>query len=153
MNTVSHSKLFSAHRTLDTLKVDPPHLSWRDQPSAFRADVIKRRLHLFEIDLPSARHGSDHSNGRIIRCAMAKPYEVDVLKLIELTQNAMIHALTLQEMYQEGLQPEDYDRLHAKHENLMSAKFQLLRSSVDNPEAFSKAVGDFQRIDPKTRPH
>jgi hypothetical protein len=25
--------------------------------------VIKRRLHLFEIDLLPARHGPDHSNG------------------------------------------------------------------------------------------
>jgi hypothetical protein len=84
--------------------------------------------------------------------AKPKPYAVDVLKLIDFTQNALIHGLTMQEMYQEGLQPEEYDRLHAKHENLMSEKFRLLRSSVDNPEAFSKAVGGFQRIDPKTRP-
>ena len=83
---------------------------------------------------------------------MDKPYAVDVLKLIDLTQNALIHALTLQEMYQEGLKPEEYDLVHAKHEKLMSGKFQMLRSSVDNPEAFSRAVGGFQKIDPKTRP-
>lgn len=83
---------------------------------------------------------------------MARPYRLDILKLIDLTQNAMIHALTLQEMYQDGLQPEEYDRLHSKHETLVIEKFQLLRSSIENPEAFSKAVEGFQTIDPKTRP-
>ena len=57
MNTVSHSKLFSAHRTLDTLKVDPPHLSGRNQPSTFRAYGIERQPHLFEINLLPAGHG------------------------------------------------------------------------------------------------
>jgi hypothetical protein len=83
---------------------------------------------------------------------MGKPYAADVLKLIEFTQNALVHALTMQEMYQEGLKPEEYDNLHSKHEDLLSEKFQLLRSSVENPEAFSKAVEGFQKIDPKTKP-
>jgi len=61
MNTVSHSKLFSAYRTLDTLTVDAPHLSGRNQPSTFRAYRIERRLHLFEIDLPGAWHDLGYS--------------------------------------------------------------------------------------------
>jgi hypothetical protein len=83
---------------------------------------------------------------------MPKPYAADVLKLIDLTQNALIHALTLQEMYQERLESAEYDHIHTKHENLMRERFQILRSSVENPEAFAKAVEGFQRIDPKTRP-
>jgi hypothetical protein len=34
-------KLFSAHRTLDTLKVDAPHFGGRNQASAFRAHFIE----------------------------------------------------------------------------------------------------------------
>ena len=80
-----------------------------------------------------------------------KPYAVDLLKLIDLTQNALVHALTLQELYQDGLPPEKYDTLHSKHEDRLSERFQLLRSSVENPEAFSKVVADFQKIDPKKK--
>jgi hypothetical protein len=47
----------SAHRTLDTLKVDAPHIGRRNQSSAFRAYRIERRPHLFQIDLSRAwRH-------------------------------------------------------------------------------------------------
>jgi|HubBroStandDraft_6_1064221.scaffolds.fasta_scaffold08282_4 hypothetical protein len=47
----------SAHRTLDTLKVDAPHIGRRNQSSAFRAYRIERRPHLFEINLLTAGHG------------------------------------------------------------------------------------------------
>jgi hypothetical protein len=84
---------------------------------------------------------------------MAQAYAMDVLRLIDLTQRAMAHALTLQEMYQENLSADRYDDLFPKHERLMSEKFQLLRTSVENPEAFAKAVASLQKIDPKSRPN
>jgi hypothetical protein len=58
----------------------------------------------------------------------------------------------MQEMYQEGLKPEEYDNVHSKHEDRLSERFRLLRSSVESPEAFSKAVEGFQKMDPKTQP-
>jgi hypothetical protein len=45
-------KSLSAHRTLDTLKVNAPHFCGRDHLSTFRAYRIERRPHFFEIDLP-----------------------------------------------------------------------------------------------------
>jgi hypothetical protein len=47
-------KSLPAHRTLDMLKVDAPHFGRRNHLSTFRAYVIKRRPHFFEIDLPRA---------------------------------------------------------------------------------------------------
>jgi len=84
---------------------------------------------------------------------MDKPYSVDVLKLIDFTQNALVQALTMQELYQDGLTPEKFDEVHAKYENLMSERFRLLRASVENPEAFSKAVAEFRKLDPSNRPN
>ena len=54
--TRDRHKSLSAHWTLDTLKVDPPHLGRRNQASTFRAYVIERCLHAFEIDLLPAWH-------------------------------------------------------------------------------------------------
>jgi hypothetical protein len=65
-------KLFSAHRTLDTLKVDAAHIRRRNQASTFRAYVIKRRPHLFQIDLPRPLHIPTilirDRNGRELQC-------------------------------------------------------------------------------------
>jgi hypothetical protein len=40
-------KLFSAHRTLDTIKVNAAHFCRRNRLSAFRAYGIERRPHFF----------------------------------------------------------------------------------------------------------
>jgi hypothetical protein len=85
-------------------------------------------------------------------CCYDEAYPLDVLKLIDLTQDALVHALTLHDLYQEGLPVEEYDRVLAKYEHLISEKFRLLRSSVEDPEAFSKVIADFQKFDPKTKP-
>jgi len=84
---------------------------------------------------------------------MPQPYALDVVKLIDLTQNALSHAWTLQEMYEEGLPADRYDTLKAKYDAVSREKCEMLRSAVENPTAFAKAVVDFQRLDPKTKPH
>jgi hypothetical protein len=82
---------------------------------------------------------------------MPTPYAVDILKLIDFAQDALSHALTLQHMYEENLEPGEYDQVHAKHERPMGEKFQLLRASVENPAAFAKVVASLEKTGPKTR--
>ena len=55
--SVGH-KSVSTRRTLDTLKVDAPHLGRRNHAATLGAHRIERCPHLFEIDLPRAWHGS-----------------------------------------------------------------------------------------------
>jgi hypothetical protein len=49
-------KSLSARRTLDTIKIDAPHIGGRNQSSTFWTDGIERRLHLVEINFPRAWH-------------------------------------------------------------------------------------------------
>jgi hypothetical protein len=50
-------KSLSANRTIDTLKVDPPHFGGRNRLPTLRAHNIEQCLHFFEIDLPRPWHG------------------------------------------------------------------------------------------------
>lgn len=79
---------------------------------------------------------------------MAPPYAVDVLKLIDLAAECFdSRSNRLQEMYQESLEPEQYGRAHAKHEPVMSEKFQLLRASVEIPRLLQELLCSLDQPD------
>jgi hypothetical protein len=67
-------KLFSAHWTLDTLKVDAPHLG-EIKPPHFAAYRIERSLHFFKIDLPGAWHAGYFSPSLLRICAMTSGWQ------------------------------------------------------------------------------
>ena len=81
---------------------------------------------------------------------MPNAYKLGIFKLIDVAENALTHALTMQEMYEEDLEPAQYDDVHAKHQRLMSEEFQTVRDSVENAQQFEKAVGSIQRDHPKS---
>ena len=73
---------------------------------------------------------------------MRNSYRLGILKLIDVAQNALIHALTIQEMYEKNLEPAQYDEVHAKHKRLVRERFQA--------QEFQRAVGSLQRDHPKS---
>jgi hypothetical protein len=55
INRARHKPLATC-RTLDPIKIDAPHIGWRNHAATSRADGIERSLHFFEIDFPGAWH-------------------------------------------------------------------------------------------------
>ncbi len=79
--------------------------------------------------------------------------EVDIVKLLDIVQDLLAHALTLQQMYQENLEPEEYARLRAGNELLARQNCAPVRASLHAPDSFEAAVNAFAQMDPKHRPH
>ena len=77
--------------------------------------------------------------------------DIHLLKLLDVLQNLLAHALTLQTMYQEDLEPKECDRLRAKNDAVAKKNCAPLRYSVGTTGSFAAAMKEFSRIDPKHR--
>ena len=77
--------------------------------------------------------------------------ENDVLKLLDVVQDLFAHALTLQTMYQQNLEPGEYDPLRVKSDIVAKQNCAPLRNSIEGAESFAAAVRQFARIDPRHR--
>ncbi len=79
------------------------------------------------------------------------PNPFDVKKLLQVFQNTWIHMMTLQELIETD-DERTYDDVRPKYEKEAEHKFALFYSALEDPEAFARAVRNFQNIDSKSGP-
>ena len=77
------------------------------------------------------------------------PYPIDLVNLLRRFQDMWSHMRTCQEMLETAAEL-DYDTVKAKYDVLAEQQFRLLIQAINEPQAFAKAVRDFESMNPKT---